>query len=387
MRLLGACSLGGAGHFNPLVPLLRAARRREDEVLVVGPPALREMVERAGFPFWAGDEPSEQEVAAIRERLSVAPAAEASVLGNRELFGRMATLAMLAEMERAFADWRPDLVLREPCEYASAIVAARTGIPVAQVAISLAEAEAGSIAAAGPELERHRDGLIDELRASPYLTRFPASLDPSPFQRTVRFHESDDPPAPLPDWWAGSDAPLLYATFGTVLGYMSIAADVYRMVLAAVKDTRARVLLTVGHRFDRAMLGSVPANVHVEAWVDQVEVLGHADAVVCHGGSGTALGALAAGVPLVVVPVFADQFENARRIAATGAGLVVENATQSARGSRRPIDARAAPRVADSIEAVLGDASYRRRARAIAAEMTASPNTDEVLARLLRRPP
>ena len=46
------------------------------------------------------------------------------MLGNRELFGRMATLAMLAEMERAFADWRPDLVLREPSEYASAIVAA-----------------------------------------------------------------------------------------------------------------------------------------------------------------------------------------------------------------------------------------------------------------------
>ena len=78
MRLLGACSLGGAGHFNPLVPLLQAARRRGDEVLVVGPPALREMVERAGFPFWAGDEPREQEVAAIRERLSVAPAAESA---------------------------------------------------------------------------------------------------------------------------------------------------------------------------------------------------------------------------------------------------------------------------------------------------------------------
>jgi UDP:flavonoid glycosyltransferase YjiC (YdhE family) len=131
----------------------------------------------------------------------------------------------------------------------------------------------------------------------------------------------------------------------------------------------------------------VPAHVHVEAWIDQVEVLRHADAVVCHGGSGTALGALAAGVPLVVVPLFADQFENARRIAATGAGLVVENATESTRGSWRPIDARAAPHVAASIEAVLGDASYRRRARSIAAEMAASPNADEVLAHLLSRVP
>jgi UDP:flavonoid glycosyltransferase YjiC (YdhE family) len=383
MRVLGACSLGGAGHFNPLVPLLRAAQRSGDEVLVVGPPALAEMVERAGFPFWAGDEPSEQEVAPIRERLWAAPAAEASVLGNRELFGRMATQAMLAEMERAFAQWRPDLVLREPCEYASAIVAARTGIPVAQVAISLAEAEAGSIAAAGPALERHRAGLIGELWDSPYLTRFPASLDPSPFERTVRFRESNGTPGSLPDWWAGSDAPLVYATFGTVLGSMSIAADVYRMVLAAVSDTRARVLLTVGRRFDRATLGSVPAHVHVEAWVDQVEVLGQADVVVCHGGSGTVLGALSAGVPLAVVPLFADQFENARRIAAAGAGLVVEDATQRTGGS---IDARAASHVRDSIEAVLGDSSYLGRARSVAAEMAASPGPDEVLARLLSGP-
>jgi UDP:flavonoid glycosyltransferase YjiC (YdhE family) len=386
VRVLGACSLGGAGHFNPLVPLLQAAGRRGDEVVVVGPPALGEMVERAGFAFWAGEEPGEREMASIRERLAVAPPAEASVLGNRELFGRLATVAMLAEMERVFAHWRPDLVLREPCEYASAIVAAQTGTPVAQVAISLAEAEAGSIAVAAPALEQHRSGLVDELRASPYLTRFPASLDPSPFQGTVRFSEPTGTPGALPDWWAGAQGPLIYVTFGTVLGYMSIAADVYRMVLAAVKDTHARVLLTVGRRFDRALLGSVPGQVRVEAWIDQAEVLRHADLVVCHGGSGTALGALAAGVPLVLVPLFADQFENARRIAATGAGLGVEHAPDSARGSRRPIDARAAPRVTDSIHAVLEDASFRRRARSIAAEMAAAPDTDALLARLLSQP-
>jgi hypothetical protein len=174
MRILAACSLGGAGHFNPLVPFLRAAGRRQDEVLVVGPPALREMVESAGFLFRAGGEPSEEQVAAIRERLPVAPAAEASVLGNRELFGRLATEAMLGGMEEVWGDWGPDLVLREPAEYASAVLAARTGTPIAQVAISLAQAEDGSIAAAAPALEEHRQGLVVALRAQPYLTRFPA---------------------------------------------------------------------------------------------------------------------------------------------------------------------------------------------------------------------
>jgi UDP:flavonoid glycosyltransferase YjiC (YdhE family) len=344
------------------------------------------MVEAAGFAFWAGGEPSEPEVAAIRERLPVAPAAEASVLGNRELFGRLATRAMLPAMERAFADWRPDLLLRDPCEYASAIVAGQAGTPVAQVAISLAEAEDASITVAAPALERHRRGLVAALRSAPYLSRFPASLDPSPFERTVRYHAPAETHGALPDWWGGSDAPLIYATFGTVLGYMSIAAGVYRTLLAAVQRTPARVLLTVGRRFDPAALGPVPAHVQVEAWIDQASVLRHADLVVCHGGSGTALGALAAGVPLVVVPVFADQFENARRIAAAGAGVVVEEPAEAPLAARRPIGIEAAPRVARAIDAVLGDAAYRRRARAIAAEIAAAPTIEEVLGRLTGEP-
>ena len=380
MRILAACSLGGAGHFNPLVAFLRAARRRGDEVLTVGPPALREMVESAGFRFRAGGEPSQEQVAAIRERLPVVAAAEASVLGNRELFGRLATATMLAGMEDAWRDWDPDLVLRDPTEYASAVLAARTRTPIAQVAISLAEAEAGSIAAAAPALQEHRQGLVSELRAQPYLTRFPASLDPSPFADTVRYHEPRETPVSLPDWWRGSDAPLIYMTFGTVLGHMSIAAETFRMALKAVERTHARVLLTVGRRFDASTLGPVPANVHLEPWIDQARVLDHADLVVCHGGSGTTLAALAAGVPLVIVPLFADQFENARRIAAARAGRVVESQIRT--GGTRSINAAAAPEITRSIEDVLGDVTYRDRTRAIAAEMTATPTVEEVLTRL-----
>ena len=380
MRMIAACSLGGAGHFSPLVPFLRAARRRGDEVLTVGPPALRAMVESAGFRFRAGGEPSEERVAAIRERLPVVPAAEASVLGNRELFGRLATDAMLGAMEDAWGDWVPDLVLRDPTEYASAVLAARTRTPVAQVAISLAQAEAGSIAVAAPALEEHCQGLVLELQAQPYLTRFPESIDPSPFEHTVRFHEPPETPVSLPDWWRGSDAPLIYMTFGTVLGYMSIAAETYGMALKAVERTRARVLLTVGRRFDASTLGSVPANVHVEPWVDQARVLDRADLVVCHGGSGTALAALAAGVPLVMVPLFADQFENARRIAKARAGRVVE--TQITADGARSINIAAAPEITRSIEGVLGDVTYRDRARALAAEMAATATVEEVLRRL-----
>ncbi len=383
MRVLAACSLGGSGHLNPLLPFLAGAQRRGDETLVVGPPALRELVELAGYAFRAGGEPPDADVAAIRERLPAALPREASLLANRELFGRLATTAMLAAMERTCVEWRPDLVLREQVEYASAVLGRRLGIRTAQVAISLAEVETGSITAAAPVLEAHQSGLVADLRASPYLTRLPASLDPSPFPATVRFHELATGSArPLGDWWDGSQAPLVYMTFGTVLGHMSIAAGIYRAALEAVEGMNARVLLTVGRSFDPATLGPIPDNVRVEAWVDQVDVLEEADLVVCHGGSGTVFGALAGGVPLVIVPLFADQFENGRRIAQAGAGLIVEAGQGGAPGSRRVI-AEDARRIAEAIEAVLAMRSYQDQSRRIAAEMAVTATVDQVLATLL----
>jgi UDP:flavonoid glycosyltransferase YjiC (YdhE family) len=368
VRVLAACSLGGAGHLNPLLPLLAAADRRGDDTLVVGPPALGDMVERTGFAFHAGGEPGEAAIAPIREQLPVLPRDEASVLGNRELFGRLATIAMLPAMHDLCASWKPDLVLRDPCEYASAVVAHGLGVPTVQVAISLAEAEAGSITIASPALEAHRIGLTEELRASPYITRFPVSLDPSSFAATLRYHEPcDGAVTQVPEWWAGVDGPLVYLTFGTVLGHMSIAPDVFRTAIDAVADEPIRVLLTVGHRLDPDALGTVPRNVHVERWVDQADVFAVADLVVCHGGSGTTYGALAAGLPLVLVPIFADQFENARRVAAAGAGITVDGTHAIAFG----------------IRTVLASESYGTRARAIADEVAATPSPDEILDQVL----
>lgn len=349
---------------------------------MVGPPGLMDMVRATGHPFLTGGEPSEEQVRPIRERLPVAPPHEAAVLGNRELFGRLAATAMLASMEQAVRDWRPDVILRDPCEYASAVVAARLGVPAPQVAISLAEVEWNSIATAAPALEEHREGITDELRRSPYLTRFPAALDPSPFPDTWRYREpAAGPERTLPDWWPGNGAPLVYVSFGTVLGHMSLAEEAYRTVLDAVAGLDARVLLTTGRAFDPSRLPDVPGNVHVEAWVDQADVLGEASLVVCHGGSGTAYGTLAVGVPLVVVPLFADQLANAPTVTRAGAGVQVRTGEDSG-GHRRPLSRQDAPRIRDAIETVLADGSYRAAAQAIAADMAGAATLKTLLAQL-----
>ena len=70
------------------------------------------------------------------------------------------------------------------------------------------------------------------------------------------------------------------------------------------------MLLTTGADLD---LGPVPPNVTVERWVPQTRRARRARLVVCHGGSGTVLGTLAAGLPLIILPLFADQATNAER--------------------------------------------------------------------------
>ena len=107
MRVLAACSLGGAGHLHPLVPFLDAARGRGDDTLVAGPAALARLVEATDHPFAPGGQPPEDDVAPIRERLPEAPPHEASVLGNRELFGRLATTALLPDLARAVDRFAP----------------------------------------------------------------------------------------------------------------------------------------------------------------------------------------------------------------------------------------------------------------------------------------
>jgi hypothetical protein len=189
MRLLFS-STSGMGHFNPLVPLIDAAVARGDDVLVVGPPKLEPTLAARDQAYRIGAAPAEAEVAPFRELLARASPEEAEGLIDREFFGRLCTAAMLPALEAACDDWRPDLVLHETCEYSAAVAAGRRGIPHAQVAISLAQVEASALAHTVPALEAHGGRIGEQIRASGYLTRFPPSVDPSPYPATRRFRET-----------------------------------------------------------------------------------------------------------------------------------------------------------------------------------------------------
>jgi UDP:flavonoid glycosyltransferase YjiC (YdhE family) len=272
---------------------------------------------------------------------------------------------MLPRLHAAFEEWRPDLLIREQNEYASAIAADEHGVPQVRLGVALAAAEEASLSLAAPALERRHSGAVEAIRRSPYLTLFPESLedpdgDGPPEVRRFR-DPATGPSAPLPDWWPGDERPLVYITFGSVTGTLPTAGALYAAVLEAAAELDARVLVTVGPETDVDALDAAAPNVRLERWVPQADVFAQASAVVCHGGSGTTLGALAAGLPLVVVPLFADQPENARRVAAVGAGLAVEPGPEAMR---------------EAVAEVLGDPAYRRAARRVADELAALPPAD-----------
>jgi UDP:flavonoid glycosyltransferase YjiC (YdhE family) len=378
-------STQGAGHYEPLTPFIEGCLRVGHEVHVVVPPELEATVAAAGYPHTIGQDPPPAELAAAWSRLPGSSPHEAMELVLGEIFGRLKTEGMLPAVRAVCDAWRPDVVIRELQEYAGAIAADEGGIPHIRIGVLLARNEAVVLRVAAAPLDRFRPGLAARLAASPFLTRFPASLDPSPFDRTTRARDSAPlaPAAEPPGWWDSADEPLVYLTFGSVLGGMDAADAAYETALEAVRGLRARVLLTVGRRFDPARLGDVPANVHVEQWIPQAQVLGHAALVVAHGGAGTTLGTLAAGVPLVVVPIFADQSENADAVSAAGAGLAVKQVGPDQPQIRRLDAAEDAPRIREAIETVLAEPAYRAAARGIADEIAALPTVDAALASLL----
>jgi UDP:flavonoid glycosyltransferase YjiC (YdhE family) len=106
----------------------------------------------------------------------------------------------------------------------------------------------------------------------------------------------------------------------------------------------------------------------VEQWWPQDAVLERAAAMLGHGGFGTTMGALAAGVPQVVVPLFTfDQVVNGDHVAAVGAGLTV---------GRGPSSVEVA---AAEVPRLLADPTYPAAARRVAAAIADLPSTAEAV--------
>jgi UDP:flavonoid glycosyltransferase YjiC (YdhE family) len=120
-------------------------------------------------------------------------------------------------------------------------------------------------------------------------------------------------------WPAGDDRPLVLVAFSTTYQGHDGAL---RRVVDALGELPVRAVVTLGPALAAGRLPA-PANVHVCASAPHGPLMREAAVVVTHAGHGSVVRALAAGAPLLCMPMGRDQNDNAARVTARGAGLTL----------------------------------------------------------------
>src|SRR5215210_5775295 len=175
-----------------------------------------------------------------------------------------------------------------------------------------------------------------------------------------------DDPAWAGDWTppAGDDPLVLVGMSSTFMDH----AEVLQRAATALGGLPVRGLVTTGPAVPAGSIDA-PANVTVVERAPHSEVLRHACAVVTHAGHGTVIKSLAAGVPVVALPLGRDQLDNAARVAHHGAGLRLKP------NAKPEVIARAVSRVLD-------EPSFRAVAGRLADEIAEETAEDRAVAEL-----
>ena len=162
----------------------------------------------------------------------------------------------------------------------------------------------------------------------------------------------------------GTERPFVYVTAGTERAPVTFP---WRELVGAVGDMDVDAVATIGPHVDPDDFGAPPANVRVERFVPQADLLERATVVVSHGGAGTVLGAAAHGRPQLVVPLFADQWENGGAVVVAGCGVVLEP------------DRRSVEDFDQTLHAFLTGTPHRDAATRVRDEIAAMPTADDLI--------
>ena len=280
-------------------------------------------------------------------------------------------------------DWQPHVVVREPSEFAGCVAAERAGIPHATY----------QIGAQTVFFMRGAERPLNRLLASVGL---PAGTPGKPTDILYRYlvlyprpSSLWNPEVPVPDTmhvfrytgfnqsgnealpeWVGQDGeleqrPTVYATLGTLFNERT---DILSAILEGLREEPINLILTVGRNRDPLEFGEQPPHVHVERYIPQDLLLPLCDLVVTHGGSGTMMDALSLGLPMVVIPIAADQPVNAQLCAKSGVGRVVTTEGRT--------EHELAQEIRSATQDVLRDPAYRENAQRLRKEIEELPGLE-----------
>jgi len=207
---------------------------------------------------------------------------------------------------------------------------------------------------------------LEFIHASPYLNLYvyPAEADYSrrqPLDRSWHRVEScvraSDASFEIPEQLRGGDGGLVYLSLGS-LG--SADVDLMKRLVDVLGRTPHRYIVSKGPQADQYELAE---NMWGEEFVPQPSVLPQVDLVITHGGNNTTTECFHFGKPMIALPLFWDQYDNAQRIDETGFG------------TRLATYGFGDEELAGAIDRLLADGDLRGRMAAIATRLQASPGT------------
>ncbi|WP_150251042.1 activator-dependent family glycosyltransferase [Nocardiopsis deserti] len=397
-------------HFLGMVPLGWALRAAGHEVLVASQPELEPVVRATGLPYagvgrdhalWRtmkafdlhgamGEAPLFGRVREPAERVPW----EYLVDGYRRVvpwWWRLVNDPMADDLVDLCRAWRPDLVVWGAVTYAGAVAAEACGarhIRYLWGADLFARTRERFLSRRAEQPEDERE---DPLAA--WLTRIAARHGVEFSETLVNGHATIEqiPPAlrlparlrympvryvpyngraAVPDWLRTPPArPRVCVTLGTTLMAQDRGDALFRDVLEGLADLDADVVATLPPA-ERERLGTVPPNARLVDHTSLHLLAATCDAMVDHGGWGTVLTAMDAGVPQVIVPHWFDNPMLAGMVAEEGAAISLDH------GSLTPESTRAA------LDALLSDTSYRDGAVRLSEAMHAMPSPDRLAGEL-----
>lgn len=319
----------GGGNFPPALAIGRRLAREGHDVRVLASRSLRDRVEAARLPFEGFQQGPEW----------------GSHLGRGFDGEYMQALqcgtGIAADLESELARRQEDVLVVDFMLWGALAAAERSGLPTAGLVHTLYQPNRLGLPGAiweddeVPIINATRGGLglpllqsgrelWDRLAMVLVLTPQAFDLPAAEVQPNVHhvgpvFDEPTTMAWSLP-WPPDDREPLVLVSFSTT--YMRQEAVVQR-VADAVAQLPVRALVTVGDGILTRGL-TATAQIAIRAYADHQVVLPHTAAVVTHAGHSTVMAALKHGVPLLCMPMGRDQFANAERVEACGAGRTID---------------------------------------------------------------
>lgn len=372
MRIL-VSSVPQHGHLLPLFPLARAFAERGHEVAVLTAAGMAPVVAAQGLRHLPAGPLPDALFAEVARRTGADPAGDPTPESVAEFFAGTRIDLTADEALAAGAEFQPDLVVAETCDFVGPLVAAATGAPVATLAFGPPMPVVFTDAMEAQARIRHEARDLPWEPRKWLLDTWPASMRPDEWQQPEGWLplRPEAFRSPGSETWKPqvSVRPRVLVTFGTFFGDPAKLSPLLRALSTEDLD----VVVTLGLLANADDFDVDHERITFVGFTPMEDLLDGVDVVVTHGGAGTTAAALMKGVPLVVLPQGADQFLQAERVAAAQAGIALDPPAQTPQA------------LADAVRSVLTDVRVRENVTTIAKEIAAMPDAHEVAATLEAR--